>query len=38
MELVDATGTAAGKYDVTISGSQGIQVGDHNVQVNRFGA
>jgi hypothetical protein len=38
MELADATGTAAGKYDVTISGSQGIQVGDHNVQVNRFGA
>ena len=38
MELVDATGTAAGKYDVTIKDSQGVQVGDHNVQVNRFGA
>jgi hypothetical protein len=31
MELVDATGTAAGKYDVTIKDSQGVQVGDHNV-------
>jgi hypothetical protein len=38
MELVDATGTAAGKYDVTIKDSQGVQVGGHNVQVNRFGS
>jgi hypothetical protein len=38
LELVDAVGTAEGKYDVTISGSQGVQVGDQNVQVNRFGA
>jgi hypothetical protein len=38
MELVDAPGTAEGKYNVTISGSQGIQVGDNNIQVNRFGA
>jgi RIP homotypic interaction motif (RHIM)-containing protein len=37
MELVDAAGTAAGKYNVTIKDSQGVQVGDHNVQVNRFG-
>jgi hypothetical protein len=37
MELVDAAGTAAGKYNVTIRDSQGVQVGDHNVQVNRFG-
>jgi RIP homotypic interaction motif len=37
MELVDAAGTAAGRYNVTIKDSQGIQVGDHNVQVNRFG-
>jgi hypothetical protein len=37
MELVDAAGTAAGKYHVTISGSQGVQIGDHNTQVNRFG-
>jgi hypothetical protein len=27
LELVDAVGTAEGKYDVTISGSQGVQVG-----------
>ena len=38
LELVDAVGTAEGKYDVTISGSQGVQVGDHNAQVNRFGS
>lgn len=37
MELIDATGTAAGKYNVTIKDSRGIQVGDHNVQVNKFG-
>jgi hypothetical protein len=37
MELVDAQGTALGKYNVTISGSRGVQVGDHNIQVNRFG-
>jgi hypothetical protein len=29
---------AIGKYSVTISDSQGVQVGDHNVQINRFGA
>jgi hypothetical protein len=34
----DAAGAAEGKYQVTISGSQGTQAGDHNVQVNRFGA
>jgi hypothetical protein len=38
LELADAVGAAEGKYQVTISGSQGVQVGDHNVQVNRFGA
>jgi hypothetical protein len=37
LELADAVGAAEGKYQVTISGSQGTQVGDHNVQVNRFG-
>lgn len=31
-----AAGAKAGKYHVTISGSQGIQVGDDNIQVNRF--
>lgn len=37
MELADAAGTAAGKYNVTIMDSRGVQVGDHNIQVNRFG-
>jgi len=30
--------TATGKHHVTIKDSQGVQVGDHNVQINRFGA
>ncbi|MGH3214865.1 MAG: hypothetical protein ACRDN1_01530 [Trebonia sp.] len=38
LELADAVGAAEGKYQVTISGSQGTQVGDRGVQVNRFGA
>jgi hypothetical protein len=38
LELADAVGTAEGKYQVTVKGSQGVQVGDYNVQVNRFGA
>jgi RIP homotypic interaction motif len=37
MELVDGAGARAGKYNVTIKDSEGVQVGDHNVQVNRFG-
>jgi hypothetical protein len=37
MDLVDAAGARAGKYKVTIENSQGVQVGDHNIQVNRFG-
>lgn len=37
MELVDAAGARAGKYAVTITGSRGVQVGDNNVQINRFG-
>jgi hypothetical protein len=37
MELVDAAGSRAGKYVVTITGSQGVQIGDHNTQHNRFG-
>jgi hypothetical protein len=43
-ELVDAARTLlallddTGKYSVAIHDSQGVQVGDHNVQVNRFGA
>jgi hypothetical protein len=37
MSLVDAAGARAGKYAVTVSGSQGVQVGDHNTQTNTFG-
>jgi hypothetical protein len=36
MELVDQAGARAGKYNVTIKGSKGVQVGDSNIQVNRF--
>ena len=37
MELVDGAGSLGGKYAVTISNSQGVQVGDHNTQTNTFG-
>ena len=36
MELVDGAGARAGKYNVTVKGSKGVQVGDGNIQVNRF--
>jgi hypothetical protein len=36
MKLVDQAGARAGKYNVTITGSKGVQVGDGNIQVNRF--
>lgn len=36
MELVDQAGARAGKYNVTVTNSRGVQVGDHNIQVNRF--
>jgi hypothetical protein len=36
MELVDQSGAKSGKYNVTIKGSKGVQVGDGNVQVNKF--
>jgi hypothetical protein len=36
MELVDKAGARVGKYNVTIHGGQGIQVGDGNIQVNKF--
>jgi hypothetical protein len=36
MELVDKAGARAGKYNVTITGSTGVQVGDGNTQFNRF--
>jgi len=37
MKLVDAQGTAKGKYVVSVQNSSGVQVGDHNTQVNNFG-
>jgi hypothetical protein len=36
MSLVDRAGARAGKYVVTIEGSQGVQIGDHNTQTNTF--
>jgi hypothetical protein len=36
MELIDQAGARQGKYHVTISGGQGIQVGDGNTQSNVF--
>lgn len=38
MALVDPAGSIAGKYTVDLRSAQGAQVGDHNEQVNRFGA
>lgn len=38
MALIDATGTRAGKYAVDVRDSQGVQVGDHNMQHNTFTA
>jgi len=36
MALLDQAGARAGKYQVTLTGASGVQVGDGNVQVNRF--
>jgi hypothetical protein len=36
MELVDQPGARSGKYNVTVTGSTGVQVGDSNIQVNKF--
>lgn len=38
MELVDAPGARAGKYDVDLHGGRGVQVGERNQQVNIFAA
>lgn len=37
LRLVDAGGSRAGTYNVTVNDSQGVQMGDHNVQHNTFG-
>jgi hypothetical protein len=36
MELIDQAGAKSGKYNVTIKDSKGVQVGDGNIQVNKF--
>ena len=36
LELIDQAGAKSGKYNVTISNSKGVYVGDHGFQVNRF--
>lgn len=38
MALLDAAGTAAGKYTVDLRGAQGVQVGDRNIQTNTLRA
>ncbi|WP_275423717.1 RIP homotypic interaction motif-containing protein [Virgisporangium ochraceum] len=35
--MAEAAPTNAGKYTVTVTGSQGVQVGDSNTQTNTFG-
>jgi hypothetical protein len=37
MRLLDAKGSQAGKYNVSVSNSAGVQVGDGNTQANYFG-
>jgi hypothetical protein len=34
--LVDPAGAGAGKYQVDLRHAKGVQVGDHNTQINRF--
>ena len=36
MELLDQGGARSGKYNVTVKDSKGVQVGDGNLQVNKF--
>ena len=38
MRLIDEAGSQAGKYAVSVRDSQGVQVGDRNTQINRFGS
>lgn len=37
LEMTDPAGAKAGKYTVSITDSQGVQVGDGNAQRNTFG-
>lgn len=36
LDLVDAKGAASGKYNVTVSHGQGVQIGSYNTQANFF--
>jgi RIP homotypic interaction motif len=36
LDLLGKQGLTASKYNVTITGSKGVQVGDHNTQTNTF--
>jgi hypothetical protein len=36
LELIDQSGAKSSKYNVTIKNSDGVQVGDGNLQVNKF--
>jgi hypothetical protein len=36
MDLIDQTGAKAGKYNVAINNSRGVQIGDHGFQINKF--
>jgi hypothetical protein len=36
MDLIDQAGAKAGKYNVTVRDSRGVQIGDHGFQVNTF--
>jgi RIP homotypic interaction motif len=36
LELLDRQGAKSGKYNVTITDSQGVQIGDYGTQTNTF--
>ena len=36
MEIIDQSGAKSGKYNVAIKDSKGVQIGDGNVQFNKF--
>jgi len=38
LSVADEPGWRAGKYTIQVSGGQGVQVGDRNIQHNVFGA
>jgi hypothetical protein len=38
MQQVDPDGAKSGKYNVNLTGAQGVQVGDANTQTNYFGS